>query len=83
MSTEVDTVHAHEDPDRGGAWATCPHCGEDKGVTWSGPQQCNQCQGEFILAAGPLVKDPQNLEIEVFSGPDGILFYNDHKVSFP
>lgn len=64
MSSDLVTVHAHKDPEWDGVWAACPHCEHENSVTWAGKKTCNQCDGEFIVAAGPLVRTLTGITIE-------------------
>jgi hypothetical protein len=84
MSIKKDPIQARAHDHIDGAWAICPHCSQDNGVSWSGKKTCTQCEQIFEVAPGPLVSDPATAQsISIFIGPGGQLFYDDGQLSFP
>jgi len=56
MRTSPEPVDVFEDQGWSGVWAKCPYCNQDNGVTWSGLKKCTQCNEEFFVAEGALVR---------------------------
>jgi len=84
MDNQNDPVVARELDHIDGAWATCPHCQQVNGVSWSGEKTCTQCGETFEVTSGPLVKDRSSQNnMQILVGAGGTLFYDYADISFP